>query len=979
MNISGNYKKYFKMRSLFLFAVISFALFGLVYSYLVSLGTSQIAAVVKYVSKSDTFIISQVYPSYNTANYLGLRPGDEITAIDGQSIHLFTKNSKYYLVNVDPLSDYPGNTFPKVFYSWPFPEDQDMLLLGAKATHISIKKASANSEQPAFELSLNGCVINENHTLLLTVQLTVGLLFWITGLVLFLFRPDEVLTLCFNCFFGYSAVYLVTNIAAPSEKNGLLAVLVIISSFLASAGFIYFSLLFPFGKLPTRKTSYLLLGLIVCGLVVNLFYAFYSFNKSPDFATLNLFRIWRLRLISIFVLLGIVFLVAHFFRSKGLERVKIKLAFASFLVATLIPLSVFTLYNVFGLFYDFAVNYFTFLCVPCLLFPIASLYSILKHNLFYSEFIIRQALYYLVLTALLSAMYFGCSLILSSIFYSVFAIGENAVGILTFLIIAVSASRLRTSAQGFIDRVFYRNKLDYTKLLKEWTEQLVQGSSGFTTLISFMTRKLCVEFHYERIALVLVDDTSKNSDMKFMGTGLSQSNFTALDRNELNDVPDAASYSSNSEVQLATLVKRVLLISYSQHLDESSVPQPANPLSNDVLLERLIDFDSLKKMQIALEVGEVLQLPDFLMKTDKDVIEDIRNFGQTDVSEYQFFVPFSAQCCVSGGLLFGNKLFGRVPSPEERNALVSITRQSTMALNSALKLQLEHSMRRLIQAFIVKRDSLKDEEQNKSARELHDGMGADIALVESRLGTWLLLMDKLETGAITWQNLSVKDPQNLIRQAYERSVVLKTHFRALLKQLRPTLMDFGLIVALKDYLLSTMELHPHIGFRFFPELTPVQEQLINASFSEENLRQIYRIVNEAVNNAINHSDGDIILVRLSWREEEPSVSKYLVVEVQDNGVGFKSGLQSETLVLSGHYGLVSMQERVELLRGSVQLLNQPSNTGEGSGGALVRAVFPVHQALEEVTASSEADKVLDEMISALLPSYSSLSPTVKAN
>ncbi len=84
---------------------------------------------------------------------------------------------------------------------------------------------------------------------------------------------------------------------------------------------------------------------------------------------------------------------------------------------------------------------------------------------------------------------------------------------------------------------------------------------------------------------------------------------------------------------------------------------------------------------------------------------------------------------------------------------------------------------------------------------------------------------------------------------------------------------------------------------------------------------LYRVLQEALNNVARHSKCDAASVRLQF------LPKSVVLEVEDRGVGFanreKQGL-----------GLVSMQERAELVNGRLEFGNR-----EG-GGALVRITIP---------------------------------------
>jgi hypothetical protein len=83
----------------------------------------------------------------------------------------------------------------------------------------------------------------------------------------------------------------------------------------------------------------------------------------------------------------------------------------------------------------------------------------------------------------------------------------------------------------------------------------------------------------------------------------------------------------------------------------------------------------------------------------------------------------------------------------------------------------------------------------------------------------------------------------------------------------------------------------------------------------------YRVAQEALNNAVQHSAAENITVRVSC------TSGGLVLSVIDDGVGFDLPPRPDVLTQAGHFGLMGMQERVTLLGGSFHIDTAP---GEGT-------------------------------------------------
>ena len=84
-------------------------------------------------------------------------------------------------------------------------------------------------------------------------------------------------------------------------------------------------------------------------------------------------------------------------------------------------------------------------------------------------------------------------------------------------------------------------------------------------------------------------------------------------------------------------------------------------------------------------------------------------------------------------------------------------------------------------------------------------------------------------------------------------------------------------------------------------------------------KNLLRIFQEAMANALKHAQADAIDVELRYGSDD------LALRVSDNGRGFDAG---KTLSLAvGHYGLIGMHERAERIGGRLNLRSSP---GEGT-------------------------------------------------
>jgi len=90
---------------------------------------------------------------------------------------------------------------------------------------------------------------------------------------------------------------------------------------------------------------------------------------------------------------------------------------------------------------------------------------------------------------------------------------------------------------------------------------------------------------------------------------------------------------------------------------------------------------------------------------------------------------------------------------------------------------------------------------------------------------------------------------------------------------------------------------------------------------------LFRITQEALNNAGKHAIASKATVSLDFMPEQVSVT------ISDNGKGFQLPETIRDLSHAGKLGLVGMQERVSLLNGSLSIKSEP-----GKGTSITASV-----------------------------------------
>ncbi len=206
-----------------------------------------------------------------------------------------------------------------------------------------------------------------------------------------------------------------------------------------------------------------------------------------------------------------------------------------------------------------------------------------------------------------------------------------------------------------------------------------------------------------------------------------------------------------------------------------------------------------------------------------------------------------------------------------------------------------------LRRLTMRLEAAKEEERKHLARELHDEFGQALTAVKINLG--LVATGKRTAGT------------GLDRLAETIGMVdqLIGQVRALSIDLRPPVLDeMGLVPALEGYLRGVGQRGGvALGFDVGADL-PV----LGAG------REIvlFRVIQEAVTNALRHADARRIDVRL-----EP-VGAAVRLEVRDDGRGFASEA-SLSGGASRTFGLFGMQERVRDLGGRFEVTSRP---GEGT-------------------------------------------------
>ena len=140
------------------------------------------------------------------------------------------------------------------------------------------------------------------------------------------------------------------------------------------------------------------------------------------------------------------------------------------------------------------------------------------------------------------------------------------------------------------------------------------------------------------------------------------------------------------------------------------------------------------------------------------------------------------------------------------------------------------------------------------------------------------------------------------------------NLRTICGELRPpSLSPFGLEVAIRDHVEKLQGLNPNLQIHL--ELMRDQQIL------PDSLRlRLFRVYQQAVNNVIRHAQATDVHIRFGFDD------RFIILEVEDNGIGFEIPKNWVDLVRQEQFGLVGIVERVESMQGKLEIVSTP-NTG----------------------------------------------------
>lgn len=206
-----------------------------------------------------------------------------------------------------------------------------------------------------------------------------------------------------------------------------------------------------------------------------------------------------------------------------------------------------------------------------------------------------------------------------------------------------------------------------------------------------------------------------------------------------------------------------------------------------------------------------------------------------------------------------------------------------------------------LRGYIGAITTAQEEERLRIARELHDDTIQAVIALKQR---------------VQIAQTSVKDQASLrilneLETLAERTVA---DLRRMTRALRPIyLEDLGLVTALEMLARETSESNSlHVHFQKSGEERRLTHEVELA---------LYRIAQEALSNVVRHANATSATVSIHFDKDK------IRLEVRDDGVGFQMPKSPTDFAPAGHFGLLGIHERADLIGGRLEI---QSEVGQGT-------------------------------------------------
>ena len=197
---------------------------------------------------------------------------------------------------------------------------------------------------------------------------------------------------------------------------------------------------------------------------------------------------------------------------------------------------------------------------------------------------------------------------------------------------------------------------------------------------------------------------------------------------------------------------------------------------------------------------------------------------------------------------------------------------------------------------------MQEKDRQRIARELHDSSVQNLTHLIHMIELSIMYIDKDSIRA----KLELENCIKILKSTVEEIREVIFNFRPM------SFDDLGFKQCIENFISDSKIKYKKCKIEYqILNLTDIEWKNINKQEINLFLLSVYRIIQEAINNALKHSGADKIILIVGTKNDK------CYININDNGKGFNFENKSEQE--DKHFGLSIMKERINLLHGVISI------------------------------------------------------------
>jgi signal transduction histidine kinase len=247
----------------------------------------------------------------------------------------------------------------------------------------------------------------------------------------------------------------------------------------------------------------------------------------------------------------------------------------------------------------------------------------------------------------------------------------------------------------------------------------------------------------------------------------------------------------------------------------------------------------------------------------------------------------------------------------ETRQLVLLLNQFQILIENILLLETVQNTSQQMRLSGQRMLQMRENERKRIARDMHDN------IIQAITGFRYQLNELYDADLLAISDEEADELQHSL-------MTITQDIRDICFNLRPPALD---ATGLQSAVVSLVESY-HAREALVIDVQIIGEDIVD-KLSDEIAICLYRVLQETLFNAYQHSRSREVLVVLSAQED------IVRLVVKDSGVGFTVPDQINQLVSGGHFGLLGAQEFLEVVNGEFRVFSEPGK------GATIEAIIPL--------------------------------------